>query len=386
MQPSFGQLEMQTRIKRNSALMKADALVHWESLRPLLKGLYKREASHQGGQEPIDPLLMFKATLLGQWHSLSDPKLEEALNLRVDFMQFCGLNLTDTVPDETTLCRFRNRLIKAHKLAPLLAAVNAQLQGHGLMVKNAHGAVIDATLVTSAARPSREVIIEEQPPEPPDAPREVTVEAIDETVRTTAPAANANANANADPDATTAASYQVETKLSVDPDATWIKKGGKSSFGFRSYVTVDSGDGYVRGVHTAPANESEFNHFAPALAAADFTPERAYSDKGFASRANRGHLQKRHIKSAIMHRAYKNKPLTTRQKSANKRISKTRYIVEQCFGTLKRLFKMGRASYMGTVKVNGQMLMKAMCMNLLKAANKICLLPISTGEVRPVAG
>ena len=85
-----------------------------------------------------------------------------------------------------------------------------------------------------------------------------------------------------------------------------------------------------------------------------------------------------------MHRAAKNKPLTARQKNANKRISKTRYIVEQSFGTLKRLFKMGRASYMGTAKVNGQMLIKAMCMNLLKAANKICLLPIQAGKLPPL--
>ena len=66
MQPTFSQLDMQTRIKRDSALMKADALIDWETLRPLLTGLYKREKSQAGGQEPIDTLLMFKATLLGQ--------------------------------------------------------------------------------------------------------------------------------------------------------------------------------------------------------------------------------------------------------------------------------------------------------------------------------
>ena len=31
------------------------------------------------GQEPFDTLLMFKAILLGQWHSLSDAALEQAL-------------------------------------------------------------------------------------------------------------------------------------------------------------------------------------------------------------------------------------------------------------------------------------------------------------------
>ena len=62
-----------------------------------------------------------------------------------------------------------------------------------------------------------------------------------------------------------------------------------------------------------------------------------------------------------MHKAQRNKPLSSRQKSANKRISKTRYIVEQCFGTMKRLFGMSRASfasYSGTKKVNAQFALK----------------------------
>ncbi len=77
------------------------------------------------------------------------------------------------------------------------------------------------------------------------------------------------------------------------------------------------------------------------------------------------------IKSAIMHLRNKNKPLLARQKLANQLISKKRYIVEQCFGTIKRLFRMGRASYFGTVKVNAQVILKSICMNLKKAANKI---------------
>lgn len=375
MQESFGSLEMSARIRRDSALMKAHILIDWEGLRPLLRGLYKREASRGGGQEPIDPLLMFKATLLGQWHSLSDAKLEAALNVRIDFMHFCGIGLTDAVPDESTLCRFRNRLLHAGKLAPLLAAVNAQLQAHGLMVANATGAVIDATLVASAARPKSMTIIEHDT----DANSDDDDDAAS-SQHTQAPRATNAQSAN---DALAAARHNVTETASADPDATWLKKGNKSHFGFRVYTTVDSGDGYVRGVHTAPANQSEPTHFEAAIESADFTPKRSYADKGFSSRANRAHLHKRGIKSAIMHKAQRNKPLSPRQKSANKRISKTRYIVEQCFGTMKRLFGMSRASYTGTKKVNAQFTLKAICLNLLKAANKICLRTESVGAVRP---
>jgi IS5 family transposase len=350
MQMSFGSMEMDARIRRDSALLKAHALIDWEGLRSQLVGLYKREASRAGGQEPIDPLVMFKAVLLGQWHNLSDPKLEEALRVRIDFMYFCGLSLADDVPDETTLCRFRNRLITAGRLDGLLAGVNSQLQDHGLMVKRAQGAVIDATLVQSAARPKRDMIIELDTKGAPKVNEDGSI-----------------------PGRTTSKLISCTETQSVDPDATWVKKGKKSHFGYRSYVSVDSGDGYIRGVHTAPANESETTHLQKAVAVCDFKPARVYADKGYASASNRFELRAQRIKSAIMHRAYKNRPLTARQIKANKLIGKTRYIVEQSFGTVKRLFAMGRSRYLGTHKVNAQFMLKAMCMNLLKAANKITL-------------
>ncbi|PXW88433.1 hypothetical protein C8R34_107116, partial [Nitrosomonas sp. Nm84] len=53
MQMSFGTLELAQRLKRDSVLMKIDALIEWEKLRPQLTNLYKRELSHGGGQEPF---------------------------------------------------------------------------------------------------------------------------------------------------------------------------------------------------------------------------------------------------------------------------------------------------------------------------------------------
>ena len=72
-----------------------------------------------------------------------------------------------------------------------------------------------------------------------------------------------------------------------------------------------------------------------------------------------------------MHKAQKNKPLTNRQKLANKLISQKRFIVEQGFGTLKRIFSFARASYLTKTKVCGQFTLKAICFNLLKAINKV---------------
>ncbi len=49
MQMSFGSMEMDARVRRDSALLKAHALIDWEGLRAQLVGLYKREASRGGG-------------------------------------------------------------------------------------------------------------------------------------------------------------------------------------------------------------------------------------------------------------------------------------------------------------------------------------------------
>lgn len=354
MQLSFSWIEMENRVRRDSTLMKVFALLDWEAFREHLRGLYKREASKAGGQEPFDVLMMWKAILLGQWHSLSDPKLEEALRVRIDFMHFCGLTLSDDVPDETTLCRFRNRLIATHKMDKLLSCVNAQLQAHGLMIRGATAAVLDATLVQSAARPKRSITLE----------------------------TDAQGEAITHEDGSQPGVVCTE-RQSADSDATWLKKGKKYHFGYRSYVTVDAEDGYVRGAHTAPANESEVSHLERAIDAAHILPNRLYADKGYASAANRHELRQRKIKSAIMHKAQRNIPLTVRQKQANQVISRRRYIIEQCFGTAKRLFGMARASYFGTQKVNAQVILKSICMNLLKASNKIFIEANPQAVVRP---
>ena len=89
---------------------KIDALLDW----PAFCAILKRGLGRSGlGPSGYDPLILFKCLLVGQWHGLSDPKLERALKVRLDFMLFCGLDLHGAVPDETTHCRFRNALVGA---------------------------------------------------------------------------------------------------------------------------------------------------------------------------------------------------------------------------------------------------------------------------------
>ena len=67
-----------------------------------------------------------------------------------------------TFPDETTYRRFRNARVKADTYEGLLAEVCRQTEGHGLKMIEAAAAIIDATLIGSAAQPLPHI---EAPPE-----------------------------------------------------------------------------------------------------------------------------------------------------------------------------------------------------------------------------
>lgn len=138
---------------RDHPLIKMNRLLDWEAIRSMLRGIHKRDESGAGGPTPYDLVSMFKLMLLGQWHRLSDTELEHALAVRIDFLVFCGFDLGESLPDSTTICRFRNRLPERRLDKRLLQQVNAQLEGLGLKVQGARGAVIDATIIQSAARP-----------------------------------------------------------------------------------------------------------------------------------------------------------------------------------------------------------------------------------------
>ena len=90
-----------------------------------------------------------------------------------------------------------------------------------------------------------------------------------------------------------------------------------------------------------------------------------YADKGYDSKENRQHLKEHQLLDGIMRKAHRNRPLTEAQTKRN------RYVVEQSFGTLHRKFRYARAAYFGLCKVSAQSHLKAMCLNLLKAANRL---------------
>lgn len=132
------------RIGMEGVLSNVDALLDSFAFSPILKRGLARSGMGPAGR---DSLVLFKYLLIG----LRDPKQEQALKVRLDFMLFCGLDLHASVPDEITHCRFRNALVKGSVYDNLLAEVCHQIEAHGLKVREADAAVIDATLIESAS-------------------------------------------------------------------------------------------------------------------------------------------------------------------------------------------------------------------------------------------
>jgi IS5 family transposase len=116
---------------------------------------------------------MFKLLLIRKWHNLSDPGLEEALYDRSSFISFSGFSLISSLPDCSTICRFRNNLLELSLYEKLMEEINSQIESKGLMVKR--GAVVDATIIESSRRPRKvtEIMPEDRSEEKSETPASV---------------------------------------------------------------------------------------------------------------------------------------------------------------------------------------------------------------------
>ena len=82
---------------------------------------------------------MFKALLLQSWYTLSGKALEKQLSCDLLFCPFIGLSISESVPDHSTLWRFRQLLEKQSLMNALLRAINDQLAEQGFYIKTGEG-------------------------------------------------------------------------------------------------------------------------------------------------------------------------------------------------------------------------------------------------------
>ena len=91
---------MEQMVPENHFLRKVDRAVDFSFIYDLCAPLYCAD----NGRPAIDPEMLFRMLLVGYLYGIkSEARLEEEINYNIAYKWFCGLDLTDKVPDATTI-------------------------------------------------------------------------------------------------------------------------------------------------------------------------------------------------------------------------------------------------------------------------------------------
>jgi len=261
----------------NETLDRLGDVIDWRSLEAVLVPVEPLKRGAPG----YPALVLLRCLFLGELYGLSDPGLEAAISDRLSFRRFAGFSLDDAVPDHSTLWRFREDLRLAGLDKAVFEEIMRQLDDQGLIMRK--GTILDATIIEAqASRPRKG-----------------------------------------------------DKTSTVDKDARFTRKGGKSWFGYKAHVGMDEGSGLIRSQTFTAANRNDTEP-ADELIIGD---ERAiYADAAYDTHARRARLKDAGIKPRIMFRPNKHHPkLPARKALFNRLVSKTRASVERLFGDMKRL-------------------------------------------------
>jgi IS5 family transposase len=327
----FLDLAVEQGKKVKTFLDDVERLVDWRPIEKLLKKKLKR--NHDAvGNPSYPPLAMFKILLMQRWWNLSDQGMDDALVDRISFRRFAGLSFDYDTPDSTTICRFRNHLVRLELDQKLFGIIGRQLEEHQLVVKE--GVIVDATIVESARRPRKVAVLEESDGGQEDGPH-----------------------------------YEINISYSDDTDARWTIKAGRPYYGYKVHMATDAEHGFILGGHATPANRADTWELMEVVAEAEAVEgSMVFADKGYSSVDNRRRLQEAQLTDGIMYKAARGRKLSEAEAIMNRAISRLRGKVERAFGTLKRDYRFQRARYLGCAKVQLEFLLNAMAFNLKKAA------------------
>ena len=144
-QPTFADLEYQgkkRKTRRELFLERMNGLVPWQKLEQRIRPVYAKRGQ---GRRPYPLPVMLRIHCVQLFYNLSDPGMEDLLYEAESVRRFVGLNLTEALPDETTILNFRH-LLERHQLGQgLLEEINAHLESQGLRLRE--GTIVDASII-----------------------------------------------------------------------------------------------------------------------------------------------------------------------------------------------------------------------------------------------
>jgi IS5 family transposase len=275
------------RSRSDELLRKIDQFVDWRQLEAICSPMYK--ASRRG--RPTIPIeFSLKCLILQYLYNLSDPALEDALIDRLSFQRFLGISFETDIPDFSTIWRFRERLSKAGLLDKVFEAVLEQLDQRNTILRR--GSLIDATLVQAARHPSKDESSGEQ------------------------------------------SGSSGSGSSQRDQDASGVKRGNKFCFGYKGHIAVDQGSGIIRKRAFTSACVHDSQKTGELICGDE---KSVFADKAYANDELKRFFRKQGLYYGILDKARRNRPLSRKQKQANKRKSRIRNSVERSFAWFKKM-------------------------------------------------
>jgi IS5 family transposase len=274
-------------------LAKLNSVIDWEMFRSSIEEAFAIEPKAPGGRPPFDRLMMFKILILQRYYNLSDEQTEFQIKDRLSFMQFLGLQIGDTVPDQKTIWLFKEQL-KVKKLSKkLFELFTHTLISNGVIARE--GSIVDASFVNVPrqrnSREENEAIKQDNVPE----------------------------------------SFENNpAKLSQkDTDARWMTKNSERHFGYKNHVNADAATKLITKFTTSSASLHDSQKLEELVNQHD---NRLFADSAYRSDKIERYLWLKKCKSFVHEKAYRSRPLTYAQERDNAVKSKVRVKVEHVFG------------------------------------------------------
>jgi IS5 family transposase len=399
---TFSDIAVTSRLEKvNSFLKQIDFIIDFEKLRPVLNknGIGTKNIV---GVKAYDNVLMFKVLLLQKYYNLSDKAVEEALCVNLLFMRFVGISLEDSVPDDTTICRFRNSLLKNKLYDKLFDKVNKQLEDKNLIAKTGKSILVDATLIKSDNTKIKDKTKEQRDESKPkvQSHNDKLEILLQEELNLKKPSKkkiksllkakeyNSRTLKNKEIDE----SQEIDTKdIKTSQDIikneednynhkdkidTHIRTGfqaSKKSYtqGYKVHIAVDEQSGIILKAMTTFANTADIDT-VKAFTKSINNIDKFYADKAYKSEAIDEHLKTNNIKNMICLKEKQNMSdeQIKNQREDEKNKHKIRVKVEHRFAHIKTHMKQSATRFIGLVRNNMNFTITCLASNLKLLAHQ----------------